>query len=159
MLLSAAARVVALTCTGLLAGIFLGHRAGPQHALHALSGSSFVQFQQLVHVQYVRFMPPLTSAALLAAVVWLVSARSTWRSPEFGLVAASAVAILSVAVLTRTISVPLNELLMTWTVAEPPHDLRAIWAPWERVNTARAWLAGAALLMEALALSLRALRA
>src|SRR5262245_9802133 len=49
MILSTAVRVVAVVAVGLLAGIFLGHRAGPQFALHALSPSSFVQFQQLVH--------------------------------------------------------------------------------------------------------------
>ena len=48
-------RVVAVVCTGLLAGIFLGHRAGTYYALKEISVSSFVQFQQVVHVHFVRF--------------------------------------------------------------------------------------------------------
>ena len=43
-------RVVAVVCIGLLAGIFLGHRTGAYYALQKLSPSSFVQFQQVVHV-------------------------------------------------------------------------------------------------------------
>jgi len=57
-------RVVAVVCIGLLAGIFLGHRTGAYYALQKLSPSSFVQFQQVVHVtvqsQFQRgtFTPP-----------------------------------------------------------------------------------------------------
>jgi hypothetical protein len=76
-------RVVAVVCAGLKAGIFLGHRAGPQHALQEVSPSSFVQFQQVVHTHFVRFMPPLTLAALLSALIWLVSLRSRWPAVEF----------------------------------------------------------------------------
>jgi uncharacterized membrane protein len=69
-------RVVAVVCTGLLAGIFLGHRAGAYYALKEISVSSFVQFQQVVHVHFVRFMPPLVLTALLAALAWLLMVRS-----------------------------------------------------------------------------------
>ena len=156
MSLSTVVRVVAIACAGMLAGIYFGHLAGPQYALHALDGSAFVQFQQVVHVHYVRFMPPLVLGALFSAIAWLVLLRRSWRSTEFRLVAASAIAIAIIAGLTRAISVPLNEALMTWSIAAPPPDLRQIWAPWEQVNTARAWLAIGVLVLEALALNLRA---
>jgi uncharacterized membrane protein len=155
MSLAIVVRVVAIACAGMLAGIYFGHLAGPQYALHALDASAFVQFQQVVHVHYVRFMPPLVLGALIGALVWLVTLRRAWRSPEFWLVAVSAVAIAIIAGLTRAINVPLNNALMTWNVAAPPPDLRQIWAPWEQVNTARAWLAIGALLLEAFALNLR----
>ena len=47
MIISAAVRVVAIACAGVLAGIYAGYRAGPHYALQAISPSAFVQFQQL----------------------------------------------------------------------------------------------------------------
>jgi hypothetical protein len=148
-------RVFAVALAGILAGIYLGYRLGPHYALQALNGATFVQYQQIVHVHYVTFMPFLVVGALVAAIAWLVLLRSAWRSTEFWLVAVSAAAIAAIAVLTRTISVPLNDLLMTWSAAAPPENLRQIWAPWERVNTARAWLAVGVVVLEAIALNLR----
>ena len=149
-------RVVAVVCTGLLAGIFLGYRAGPQYALKEISASSFVQFQQVVHVHFVRFMPPLVLTALLAALVWLLMVRSQWRSAEFWLIAASTCGIALIAAMTRAVSVPLNNQLMTWNIATPPNNVREIWAPWDRVNTIRALVATGALILEVVTLSLRA---
>ena len=149
-------RVVAVVCAGLLAGIYLGHRTGAYYALQKLSPSSFVQFQQVVHVHFVRFMPPLVLTALLAGLAWLLMLRSRWASVEFWLVAASACGIAVVAAITRAVNVPLNNKLMTWNIAAPPSNLREIWAPWDRVNTVRTFVAAGALILEAVALSLRA---
>lgn len=155
MILPAIVRVVAIACAGILAGIYLGYGAGPQYALQALSASNFVQFQQIVHVHYVTFMPPLVLAALLAAVVWLVLIRARWRSPEFWLIVMSASGMAAIAVMTRAISLPLNDQLMTWSITDPPSHLRELWAPWERVNVVRAYLAVGVVVMEAIALNLR----
>lgn len=149
-------QVAAVVAVGLLAGIFLGHRAGVQHALPELSPSSFVQLQQIIHVHYVRFMPPLVFTALLSSILWFVMIRSQWRSAEFWLVVISACGILVVAAATRAVNVPLNNQLMTWSVASPPPNLRELWAPWDRVNNLRGVLATAALVLEAVALSLKA---
>jgi len=148
--------VLAVVSVGLLAGIFLGHRAGVQYALPELSASSFVQLQKIIHVHYVRFMPSLVLTALLSSVLWLVMIRSEWRTAEFWLVAISACGILVIAAATRAINVPLNNQLMTWSVASPPTNLREIWAPWDRVNTLRSVLATGALALEVVALNLRA---
>jgi uncharacterized membrane protein len=149
-------RVVAVVCIGLLAGIFLGHRAGAYYALQKLSPSSFVQFQQVVHVHFVRFMPPLVLTALLTALVWLLMVRSRWTTAEFWLIAVSTCGIVLIAAMTRAVNVPLNNRLMTWDITAPPSNLREVWAPWDRVNTVRAFLATGALIFEAVALSLRA---
>jgi uncharacterized membrane protein len=153
---TATIRVVAVVCVGLKAGVFLGHRAGPQYALQKLSSSGFVQFQQVVHTHFVRFMPPLTLAALLSTLIWLVSLRSQWTSVEFWLVAASTCGLACSAVMTRAVNVPLNNKLMTWNVDAPPGNLRELWKPWDRVNTIRSFLATGVLILEAAALSLRA---
>jgi uncharacterized membrane protein len=149
-------RAVAAVCIGLLAGVFLGHRAGAQYALQKVSPSSFVQFQQVVHAHFVRFMPPLVLTALLAALAWLVMVRTRWISAEFWLVAASTCGIALIAALTRIVNVPINNRLMTWDIAAPPSNLREMWAPWDRVNTIRAFVATAVLIFEAVALSLMA---
>lgn len=149
-------RVIGLASTGLLAGIFVGYKAGPYHALRQVSSPVFVQFQRVVHEHYIRFMPPLLLAALLAAFTWLLLIRSQFGSVEFWLIAASTAGIAVIAVATRAVNVPLNTRLMTWDATNPPADLRAIWAPWDRVNTLRAFLSVAVLVMETLALGLRA---
>ena len=149
-------RVVAVVSAGLLAGIYLGHRAGVQYALPELSTSSFVQLQQIIHVHYVRFMPPLVFTALLSSVLWLMMIRSQWRTAEFWLVAIAACAILVIAAATRAVNVPLNNQLMTWSLDSPPPNLQEIWAPWDRVNTLRSVLATGALILETVALSFKA---
>jgi uncharacterized membrane protein len=149
-------RVVALVAVGLLAGIFLGYRAGVQFALPELSASSFVQLQKIIHVHYVKFMPPLVLTALVSSLLWLLMLRSQWRTAEFWLVAIAASGILVIAAATRAVNVPLNNQLMTWNVAAPPTNLRELWAPWDRVNTLRSILATGALVLEAVAMSLRA---
>ena len=149
-------RVVAVVSAGLLAGIFFGYRAGVHYAIPELSASTFVQLQQIIHVHYVRFMPPLVLTALLSSVLWLVMVRSQWRAAEFWLVAVSACGILVIAAATRAVNVPLNNQLMTWSIASPPTNWREVWAPWERVNTLRSVLATGALVLEAVALGLKA---
>jgi len=149
-------RVVAVVSVGLLAGIFLGYRMGVQYAGPELSASSFVQLQQIIHAHYVRFMPALVLPALLSSLLWLVMVRSQWRTAEFGLVAIAACGILVIAAATRLVSVPLNDQLMTWSIASPPTNLRNVWAPWDRVNTLRSVLATGSLVLEAVALGLRA---
>ena len=149
-------RAIAVVCAGLLAGIYVGNRAGPQLALQKISPSSFVQFQQVVHMHYVRFMPPLNITAMLTAIAWLVALRSRWASVEFWLIAVAACGIVLVIALTRAVNVPLNNRLMTWNIDAPPSDLGKVWAPWNRVNTVRAFVSTGVLICEALALSLRA---
>ena len=82
--------------------------------------------------------------------------RSEWRTTEFWLVAISAFGILVILVATRVVNVPINNQLMTWSIQSPPPHLREIWATWERVNTMRGILATGALVLEAVALSLKA---
>lgn len=146
-------RVVAIVCASLMAGVYFSYRAGDYYALQKLSASGFVQFQQGLHVHFVKIMPPLVLTALLAALAWLVMVRSQWRSVEFCLIALSVCGIALIVVATRAVNVPLNNQLMTWNIAALPGDVRAIWAPWDRVNTIRTFVAAAVLILEAVALS------
>jgi len=129
--------VLAVICTGLFAGILLGDRAGATYARPQLSPSAFVQFQQIQHVHFVRMMPPLILAALLAGLIWLLVIRPSGRGAEFWLVAAATGAVLFCFLLTRAVNVPLNKQLMTWSIAAPPDNVRDLWTRWERAHTVR----------------------
>ena len=144
------ARVLVVVCTGLLAGIFLGYLASAP-ARAALSASSFVQHQQVVHVYYARIMPPLIVAAVLAGLAWLLLVRWQWRGAEFWLIAAATGGIVFIGVLTRAVNVPLNDQLMTWSIAAPPSNLRELWATWERIHTIRTAVAVVAFVLAVVA--------
>jgi uncharacterized membrane protein len=148
-------RVIAVVCAGLLAGIFLGYLASAP-ARAALSASSFVQHQQVVHVYYARMMPPLILAAVLAGLTWLWLVRSQWRGAEFWLIAAFTGGIVFIGVLTRTVNVPLNDQLMTWSITAPPTNIRELWSPWEGVHMIRTVVAVVAFVLAVVALALKA---
>jgi len=154
MRLLAMVRVIAVVCTGLIAGIFLGYLASAP-ARGALSASSFVQHQQIVHVYYGRIMPPLILAAVLAGLTWLLLMRSQWRGAEFWLIAAFTGGIVIIGVLTRTVNVPLNEQLMTWSIAAPPTNLRELWSPWEDSHIIRTAVAVVAFVLAVVAVCFR----
>ena len=148
-------RVVAVVGTGLLAGIYLGYRIGTYYALQKFTASSFVQFQQVLHTHFVKFLPPILLGAVAATIGWLFMVRSQ-RGTEFWLIASSACGLLLTGAITRAVNVPLNNRLMTWNTADPPTNLREIWAPWDRVNTIRTIVSVGVLVLEASALSVRA---
>jgi uncharacterized membrane protein len=148
-------QVIAVVCAGLLAGIYLNGRASAA-ARAGLSASSFVQYQQIVHMNFVRMMPPLMLGAALGGLAWLLLVRSQWRLAEFWLIAASLCGIILIAAATRLVNVPLNDQLMTWSANSPPANLRELWAPWERIDTIRTIVSVGVFALEVLALSLRA---
>lgn len=148
-------RVVAVVCAGLLAGIYLHDRAAAS-ARGGLNTSSFVQYQQMVHMNFVRMMPPLLLAAALGALAWLLLVRSQWRAGEFWLLAAALFGIVFIIVITRLVNVPINNQLMTWSANSPPPNLRELWAPWESIDVIRAIVAVTVFVLEVVALSLKA---
>jgi uncharacterized membrane protein len=149
-----AVRIIAVVCTGLLAGIYFGYRAGVYHALQELTATNFVRFQRVVHVRYIKVLPVLLLGALIASVLWLVMIWSQFGSAEFWLVAVSCAGIVLVGAMTRAVNIPLNKQLMTWNVDTPPSNLKELWAPWDRVNTIRTLVATTVLILETVALSL-----
>ena len=147
------APIVALVCTGLAAGIFLGHRAGVSRAVSELSPSSFVQLQQIIHKTFARMMPVLIIGAVLGSALWAVLLGAHWRTGEFWMVSGSLLAMLCILAMTLAVNVPINRKLMTWNAAVPPSDLSTVWAPWERVHSVRTVLAIVAFAAEVIALS------
>jgi uncharacterized membrane protein len=146
--------VVALICTGLAAGIFLGHRAGVSRAVPVLSPSSFIQLQQTIQKTFARMMPVLVIGSVLGSVLWAVLLRTCWQAAEFWLVSAAAVMMVCVAAMTRVVNVPINERLMSWNAAAPPPDFSTVWARWELIHSIRTVLALAAFAAEVIALTI-----
>ena len=146
-------RLLALVCTGLVAGIFLGHRAGLSHAGPRLTPATFIQVQQLIHDVYAKMMPPLVLGAVTSSTVWTIFLRHGPTHPAFWLVALASLALVVAAALTRAVNIPINTRLMTWNVDAPPANFRDLWRPWERVHSLRTVLAIAAFMLQAVSLS------
>ncbi len=146
-------RVAAVFCTGLFAGILFGDRMGASFARPEMAASAFVQFQQIVHRNYVVMMPVLLFSAIILSLVWLFLARSQPKRAEFWLVAVATGAVIVVLAMTLAVSVPINNELMTWNIASPPANVMEIWAPWEKVHSLRTVLVMVAFLMEVVALA------
>lgn len=70
-----ATRAIAVFCSGVMAGLLFGDWLGPSFARSAMNASSFVQFQQIVHLNYLRTLPALSTLAVAAPILWLVMLR------------------------------------------------------------------------------------
>ena len=148
-------RMIAVSCAGLLAGIYLADRASAP-ARMGLDSSSFILYQQTVHKTYVRMMPPLVIGAIFTVLGWILMIRVQWQGLEFWLLAVAICSIIFVAAITRAVNVPLNQKLMTWNAATPPEDLKEQWAPWEKVDSIRTVVMLSAFVIEIFVLCLEA---
>jgi len=133
-------RVISIVCTGLAAGVFLGHGMGVAFAGPQLSASSFVQLQQIIHTQFVPMMPILLAGAAGTSILWAYLIRAS-RGFDLWFVLFAATAMVATFVLTRVVNVPINEQLMTWSVQAPPVNLTELWQPWQRAHSIRTVLA------------------
>src|SRR5687767_2982005 len=147
-------RVAAVAGAGLYAGILLGDLAGAAQARPQLNPSSLVQLQQIIHARFVIIMPVLVVVTLLACVGWLVFIRSNRKSPEFWLVAGATAGVVLCGILTRLVSVPINDQLVKWSVAFPPPNVHELWAPWEGAHAIRTVIAVVAFALAVVALAL-----
>jgi hypothetical protein len=62
--------------------------------------------------------------------------------------------VLFCVLLTRLVNVPLNDQLVTWSVAFPPPNVHELWMPWEGAHAIRTVLAVAAFVLAVVALAL-----
>jgi len=127
---------------------------GASLALPTIPVSAFIQFQQVLHLSYVKFMPVFLIAASVSNLLWLFLLRKSVRSPGFVLLALATVGILFVFAITLMVNVPINKELMTWDASAPLANVLELWKPWEQVNTIRTIVAVCVFALEALVLSL-----
>ena len=149
------ARIIAILCSGLMAGLLFGDWLGPSFARSAMNASSFVQFQQIVHGNYLRALPALSTVAVAAPILWLIMLRARRDSVEFRVLLDATIAIAIGYTITFVFNVPVNNQLETWNAAAPPANAREIWSHWEKAHVIRTvfWVAGFFLEIVALVLS------
>ena len=131
------ASVVAVLCSGLMAGLLFGDWLGPSFARAAMSASSFIQFQQIVHINYLRTLPALSTIALVAPVLWLIVLRADRDTAQFKILLCATIAIAIGYTITFIFNVPVNNQLETWSAAAPPPNAREIWSQWEKAHVVR----------------------
>jgi hypothetical protein len=83
---------------------------GANFARPALSASDFVIFRQIQHVQFKPLVVPITFAAALGGLFWIWSLRRNPGRAEFWLAVAGTAAMVSVAVITRAVNFPINDV-------------------------------------------------
>jgi uncharacterized membrane protein len=91
-----------------MAGLLFGDWLGPSFARSAMSASSFVQFQQIVHINYLLTLPALSTVALATPILWLVLLRARRHSAEFKVLLGATIAILIGYTITLVFNVPIN---------------------------------------------------
>ena len=93
-----------------------------------MSASSFIQFQQIVHLNYLRTLPALSTIALVAPVLWLITLRARRDTAQFKLVVFATIAIAIGYTITFVFNVPVNNQLEIWSADAPPANAREIWS-------------------------------
>ena len=134
-------RFLQVLTTGLYTGLLFADRIGVTPIRPKLPASSFVLYQQELHLRFGRLMPVLLITSLVAGIGWLVLERRRFRRSEFIFTAIAIVCTACVIILTRLINVPINETLMTWQASSPPENVMQLWAPWEGSHTIRTVIA------------------
>jgi uncharacterized membrane protein len=130
-------RFLQLLTTGLYAGLLFADRVGVTPIRPQLTASSFVLFQQQLHLRFVILMPILLFTSLLSGLISLVLLRGELRTKTLVFTAVATLCTLIVIALTRSVNVPINEALMTWQASSPPLNVMELWSPWEQTHTIR----------------------
>ena len=138
-----------------MAGLLFGDWLGPSFARSAMNAPSFIQFQQIVHINYLRTLPALSTIALAAPLLWLIILRARRNGAEFKVLLGATIAIAAGYTITFVFNVPVNNQLETWNIAAPPPNAREIWSQWEKAHVVRTifWMVGFFLETVALAMS------
>ena len=141
---SGVTRVVAVLSSGLMAGLLFGDWLGPSFARSSMGTTSFIEFQQIVHSNYLLVLPALSTIAAGAPVLWLVALRRERGSAEFRMMLSATIAVVIGYTITLVFNVPVNEQLESWTLGGAPADAREIWRQWENAHVVRTvfWVAG-----------------
>jgi uncharacterized membrane protein len=149
-----AIRLVAILFAGLMTGLLFGDWLGPSFARSQMPLSGFVQFQQIIHYNYLKVLPGISLAALLAPIAWLVLVRH--RRVEFRILLFATLAIAVGFAITFIYNVPVNDVLESWNYNSPPPNARELWQPWESAHVVRTIFWGVGFVLEILALALAA---
>jgi uncharacterized membrane protein len=131
-------RFVNVLCAGILAGEEFVIRYGVRAPVATLDERPHIQLRQAL-IRTLRVLVPIVfgSTILSGIAVTLLGGSSL----EFYLRCAGLFALLSFISITLAGTVPINAAILTWNVASPPREWRAMVERWERLDTARTWAA------------------
>ena len=130
-------RFLQLLTAGLYTGLLFADRIGVTPIRPQLPASSFVLFQQQLHIRFTILMPILLFTSFLSGLISLILLRRELRTKTFVFTAVATACTLIVFALTRAVNVPINEALMTWQASSPPPNVMELWSPWEQAHTIR----------------------
>ena len=94
-----------------------------------MNAPSFIQFQQIVHINYLRTLPALSTVAIVAPLMWLIMLRARRNSAEFKVLLGATIAIALGYTITLVFNVPVNNQLETWNIAAPPANADIVRPP------------------------------
>ena len=149
-------RVVAVLCAGVMTGLLFGDWLGASFARAQLPLPAFVQFQQIIHYNYLKVLPAFSMLALLAPILWAFLVRKRKSDAEFKILLAAIVAIAVGFTITFVYNVPVNDQLESWNYNSPPANARELWHPWEIAHNVRTVFWAAGFLLEIIALTVAA---
>jgi hypothetical protein len=132
---------VNLLCVGILAGEEFTICYGVRAPVASLDDGPHIRLRQAL-INRLRVLVPVIFAltALSGIAVTIVNGFGQ----GFAFRCAGLLALFTFIVLTLGGTVPINEAALTWNPAAPPTNWRALVKRWERLDTARCWLAVAA---------------
>lgn len=151
-----AVRVIAILFAGVMTGLLFGDWLGPSFARAQMPLSGFVQFQQIIHYNYLKVLPAVSGIALLFPIAWLVLVRRNRK--EFSILLVATLAIAVGFAITFIYNVPVNDILEKWDYNSPPSNARELWQPWESAHVVRTVFWGLGFMLEIVALAVTARR-
>jgi uncharacterized membrane protein len=137
-MLGAAIALVNLFGAGLLAGEEFVIRYGVRAPLASMEAGPHILLRQSFIRRLRILVPTIFFVTLLSgiAAVWLGSS-----GPAFLLRCAGLAALLGFLAVTFGGTVPINQAVLTWNPSAPPDDWLTTIRHWERLDSARTWMA------------------
>jgi uncharacterized membrane protein len=132
---------VNLLCAGLLAGEEFVVGYGIRGPVATIDPQPQIQLRQALIRRLRVLVPAIFGMALISGI-----AVTLLEGMRPGLVfrCAGLLALIVFISITLAGTVPINQAILTWKLAEPPEGWRAMINRWERLDTARTWAAVAA---------------
>lgn len=132
---------VNLLCVGILAGEEFTIRYGVRAPVASLDDESHIRMRQALIYRLRVLVPAIFALTILSGVA--VTALHG-LDHGFAFRGAGLLALITFIGITLGGTVPINQAALTWNPAALPADWRALVKRWERLDTARCWMAVAA---------------
>jgi WD40 repeat protein len=138
------AQIANIAVLTIVVSVTVGARLQLSPALLSFTGPVYAEVQQRVLRGLKRFMPFVLLAALVTTILNTVAIANEGGSP-FAFTLAAAVCFFAFLYVTFRYELPINKEVEDWSAETPPGDWAVKRTRWERWQTVRAWLSGAAL--------------